>query len=117
MSGDLKVTVGGSAADDAQAFLSAWHRSEAGEAVSERSLAFEGWEALEALLTPQRYRMLKDLHHAPAGSIKELADRLDRPYRRVHDDVAALAAAGVIERSDRSVRLLWGALQATVRFG
>lgn len=117
MSHDLKVSVGGSAAEDAQAFLSAWHRSEAGEAVAERLLAFEGWEALESLLTPQRYRMLKALHHAPAGSIQELADRLGRPYRRVHDDVVALSAAGLIQRSEKRVRLLWDGLNATVRFG
>lgn len=43
---DVKVVVGGSLAEDAAAFVEAWHRAERGEKVEERVLAFESWEGL-----------------------------------------------------------------------
>lgn len=111
-----KLVVGGNGQDDAKAFLAAWHRSEAGEAVSEKTLSFGSWEALSTLMMPARYRLLKRLGTRPATTVQDLADDLARPYRRVHDDVVALASAGLIERSRTSIRLLADVVQAQVRF-
>jgi hypothetical protein len=47
---DLTVVVGGGLEDDAAAFVNAWRRAERGEAVAERVLAFESWEALSTLI-------------------------------------------------------------------
>ena len=43
---DVKLIVGGTVEDDAAAFVDAWRRTEQGEDVNERVLAFESWEAL-----------------------------------------------------------------------
>ncbi len=60
-----------------------------------------------ATLSPARIALLKRLAaDGPAPSITALADALARPYRRVHDDVAALHAAGLVEKrqNDRARR-------------
>jgi len=43
---------------------------------------------------------LRYVHKHPAASIRALAQALDRDYRRVHDDVEALAEAGLLIRAE-----------------
>lgn len=112
----VKLVVGGSAAEDLAGFVDAWKRVERGEAVEpERVLAFESWEALAAVLTGERYRLLRHLHAHPMPSVNALARALGRQYRRVHADVVALEGAGLIDRSQGQVRATADRLQAEVR--
>lgn len=102
---ETKIIVGGDLADDAAAFLDAWHRAEGGESVSETVLAFESWEALAGIMTGERYRLLRHVHAHPEPSVSALARSLGRQYRRVHADVTVLEQAGLIDRSTGAVRV------------
>ena len=114
MTNELKIQVGGSVREDLAAFTRAWKRAEAGDLSQERILSFESWEGLASLMTGERYRLLRHLHAKPEPSINALARSLRRQYRRVHDDVAALERAGLIERADGVVRTTADRLSAVV---
>ncbi len=103
MNGDMKIVVGGSAEDDAAAFLDAIARAEHGEAVHERMLSFQSWEGLASVMTGERYRLLRHLHAHPEPSVSALARALGRQYRRVHEDVTVLEGAGLVARDEASV--------------
>ena len=66
-------------------FVSAWHRLEKGEKVRERHLTFPDLRAMLNALTPKRLELLQDVHKHPAPSVKALAERLGRDYKRVHE--------------------------------
>lgn len=110
----VKITVGGSVEDDLAAFANAWRRSERGERVAVRSIAFESWEGLTKVLTGERYRLLRHLHAHPEPSVSALARSLDRQYRRVHADVVALEAAGLLARSESGVHTTADSIQADI---
>src|SRR5438552_3852612 len=112
---ETKVIVGGGIEEDAAAFLDAWHRVEQGEPVDENVLAFESWTALAAVMTGERYRLLRHVHAHPEPSISALARALGRQYRRVHADVAALEQAGLLDRSGGSVRASVDRITAEIR--
>jgi predicted transcriptional regulator len=101
---ETKIIVGGELEEDATAFLDAWHRAAGGEHVDETVLALESWEALAAVMTGERYRLLCHVHAHPEPSVSALARALGRQYRRVHADVTALEQVGLIERSGGAVR-------------
>jgi predicted transcriptional regulator len=101
---DVKVLVDGSLEDDGTAFVDAWHRTERGETLNERVLAFESWEGLARVMTGERYRLLRHVHDHPEPSVSALARALGRQYRRVHADVAALEQAGLPDRAEGGVR-------------
>lgn len=101
---ETKVIVGGDLAEDAAAFLDAWRRAEGGDSNEETVLAFETWEALAAVMTGERYRLLRYVHAHPEPSVSALARALGRQYRRVHADVAALEQAGLLDRSEGRVQ-------------
>lgn len=92
------MIVGGSLDDDAAAFIDAWRRAERGETVNERGLSFERWEALIAVMTGKRYRLLRHVQKHPKPSVSALARALGRQFRRVRADVAALEQAGLLNR-------------------
>ena len=98
MKTDLKVHVGDTADDMGRRFTDAWHRAERGEQVNERHLSFDSFETLARVLTPKRLELLRYLHRTPAASINALAKAVGRDYRRVHEDVEALAEAGLVDR-------------------
>ena len=112
---EMKIIVGGSLEEDAASFLEAWHGAERGETVRERVLAFESWEGLAAVLTGERYRLLRHLHRQPEPSVSALARALGRQYRRVHADVAALEHAGLLKRSPGQVRAAADKITADIR--
>lgn len=97
---DIQIHVGDTTEDFAARFVSAWHRAEAGAELCERHLSFDSFETLARVLTPKRLALLRHLHRNPAPSINALAKALGRDYRRVHEDVEALATAGLIDRAD-----------------
>ncbi len=101
----LKIAVGGDLKGDLAAFRSAWERAERGEAAAPgRVLAFESWDGLAAVLTGERYRLLRHVHAFPEPSVSALARSLGRHLRRVQADVRALEHAGLIDRSSGTVR-------------
>jgi predicted transcriptional regulator len=112
---ETKIIVGGGLEEDASAFLDAWHRAERGERVEENVLAFESWEALAAVMTAERYRLLRHVHAHPEASVSALARALGRQYRRVHADVAALQQAGLVDRSNGAVRSSVDKITAEIR--
>lgn len=112
---DAKVIIGGSLEEDAGAFVDAWHRAARGGKVDENVLSFESWEALAALLTGERYRLLRHVHAHPEPTVSALARALGRHYRRVHADVAALEQAGLLDRSSGAVRTCVDRISAEIR--
>jgi len=112
---ETKIIVGGSLEDDGAALVRAWHRTERGERVHERVLAFESWKSLAKVMTEERYRLLRHLHAHPEPSVSALARALGRQYRRVHADVTALEHAGLLARSNGSVRATTDTIRADIR--
>jgi predicted transcriptional regulator len=64
------------------------------------TLNFETPAAFFSRLTSNRWAMLAELQGADSVGVRELARRLGRDVRRVHDDATALVELGLIERSD-----------------
>lgn len=114
MSKRVKVNVGG-LEDMGQRFTTAWHRLERGERVRERHITFPDLPAMLSALTPKRLELLRDVHQQPARSVKALAERLGRDYKRVHEDVETLAASGLLLRDKGSVSAPYDAITAEMR--
>lgn len=88
-------------------FVDAWKRAEAGELRPDNAevhLGFASWEEMVRVLSPKRLELLRHLHRNPAPSVRQLAASLGRDYRRVHDDVAALQDAKLLERDGDGLR-------------
>jgi predicted transcriptional regulator len=51
---------------------------------------FQDATRLQRLLTPRRLELVRSLMDAPAESMRDLAERLDRDVRQVHDDLQIL---------------------------
>ena len=62
-------------------------------------ITFETPESLFKTLTALRWDILKTMTGAGPLSIREVARRVDRDVKRVHDDVSALLEVGVLERT------------------
>lgn len=76
-------------------------RAESGEGVaSEAVRAFDSLASLRELLTDRRLEALRSIHDDPPESISALADRLDRSYAVVHQDVQTLAKHDVVHFGD-----------------
>jgi predicted transcriptional regulator len=114
MTQSLDIHLDESAEAMARRFIDAWHRAERGEVVDEHHLSFESWEGLARVLTPRRLDLLRHLRRHPAPSIAELARALGRDYKRVHADVEALAAAGLIDRTPAGPRADYGEIRASI---
>jgi predicted transcriptional regulator len=104
----MHVHVGGSFADDARRILAAKQRTEAGNpAEPETDISFQDWETFFRVLTPTRIALLRHLHGHDVPSIRALSQAIGRDYRRVHGDVEALLAAGLIERRRTALATEW----------
>ena len=114
MSG-VKITVGGQFEEEAsQRFVEAWHRAEKGEAVRERHLAFESWDALARTLTNKRMDILRHVRRHKVKSVRALAKALGRDYANVHADVKALKDAGLIDATDNQLRADYDAIETKI---
>ncbi len=115
---DVEIKIGGSLEEMGERFIKAWHRAEAGDATpTVPVVTFETWGAFLATFSDARLALLRSLAEAgPAPSIRALAGTLGRDYRRVHDDVTALAAAGLIGREGTSVTLAAAGAEARINF-
>jgi predicted transcriptional regulator len=72
---------------------------------SPATISFQSANKLRKLLTDRRFEIIQSLMDEPADSISALAERLDRSYSVVHDDIEVLAEYGIVQfRSDRRDR-------------
>ena len=113
MSESVRLHVG-SIEEMGKRFVGAWHQLERGKAVKETHLTFFSLEAMMATLSPKRLELLKHVHRQPANTVAALAKLLGRDYKRVHDDVSALAHAGLIVRDENGIRAPYNSVQAIV---
>lgn len=69
-------------------------------------IGFEDPEDLRALLTPRRLEVIRSIMHDSPASVNALAERLDRGYREVYEDVERMAEYGIVhfERDGRAKR-------------
>jgi len=88
----LRITIGSGDEmfEDAIAAAGAGDRQDA-------VVSVETAEGLRRLLTDRRLELLRSLMVEPAPSITALADRLDRSYSVVHDDVEVLGEYGIVQ--------------------
>jgi len=113
---EMKIHVGDSLDDMGRRFVEAWRRAEKGDVAPERHLSFDSFETLTRVLTPKRLQLLRQLHGRPSASVAALARQIGRDYKRVHEDVEALSAAGLIERGQSGATLVapYDAIQTTI---
>lgn len=79
-------------------------RFDQGEETGETSVVFVDPADVQRILTPKRMEMIETLMSEEAevevGSIRELAEVLDRNPSEVHDDVHTLEEYGIVELRD-----------------
>ena len=107
----LQIHVGGTFADTEQRVLDAVARHERGEDVAETHLTFENWQTFARVMTANRLELLRHVHRAPPRSVLALARALGRDYKRVHEDVEALVAAGLLDRHANGLRADYDAIR------
>ena len=103
-------------AEAGQRFIHAWKRAERGERFREEHLSFESWDGLLATLSPKRIELLRFVRQHPSLSIAGLARELGRDYKRVHGDVRALEAVGLLEQTDDGLRAPYTGVDAHLSF-
>jgi len=95
--------------------IDASHRIGRGEVLNEKHVGFSDWETMVRVLSPKRLELLRYLHRNPAKNIRRLAQAIGRDYRRVHENVEALEAAGLLERDREAVRADYDAFDVQLR--
>lgn len=60
-------------------------------------VSFESTKGFRRLLTDRRLEIMRSLMTEPADSISDLAERLNRNYSTVHEDVEVLAEYGIVQ--------------------
>lgn len=95
----LRITIATreEAFDRARATAEAAERGEQSPA----TISFQSANKLRKLLTDRRFEIIRSLMDEPSDSINALADRLDRSYSVVHDDVEVLADYGIVQYRER----------------
>jgi predicted transcriptional regulator len=114
LSRELKVHVGEGFDAVAKRVADAWRRAERGETVREDHLTFVSWSALSSTMTGKRLELLRHLHRKPEASVAALARSLGRDYKRVHEDIEALAAVGLVERGADGLKAEYDEIRAVV---
>jgi len=72
-------------------------RFDEGEEVTETNITFVEPSDVQRLLTPKRLELIQTLMTEEVGSIRELAEVLDRNPSEVHNDVHTLEEYGIVE--------------------
>ena len=104
----------GSLEDMGKRFVGAWLQASRGERVSETHVTFLDLRAMLETLSPKRLELLSHVRQHGAENVKQLAAELGRDYKNVHQDVAALEAAGLLLRDGRRFTAPWDEVQARV---
>ncbi len=113
-----KIQVGGSLREAASRVASAWHRAEKGrKVVVQDTVTFLSWSALASVMTDKRHELLRHLHDHPAPGIRPLARALGRDYKRVYEDVKALASVGLVEEGEGGLRADYDEIQTSIKVG
>lgn len=89
-----------------------------GEDVREQpaEIAFESMDTLLAVLTPNRWRLLKALKTEGPVSIRRLSQVVGRDYRGVHADASALLDVGLVEKNaDGKILVGWDRITAEMQ--
>ena len=63
-------------------------------------VTFQDASRLQRILTPRRLELVRSLMDAPAESIRDLADRLDRDVHQVHEDLQILSEYRIVHFRD-----------------
>jgi predicted transcriptional regulator len=80
-----------------QDFVSAW---KTGKPRKHARISFPTPELLWKVLTAKRWQLLKALCGAGPVTVREAARRVKRDIKSVHSDLAALLAAGILDRTE-----------------
>jgi predicted transcriptional regulator len=75
--------------------------AKSGKAAATAYISFASAELLWAVMTANRWEVLKAMAGAGELTIREIATRVGRDVKAVHRDVQALLHAGVLEKSDK----------------
>jgi predicted transcriptional regulator len=78
-------------------FVSAW---KTGKPQRNARISFPTPELLWKVLTAKRWELLKALCGAGPVTVREAARRVNRDIKAVHNDLTALLAAGVLDRTE-----------------
>jgi predicted transcriptional regulator len=111
---DIKLVVGQTAREDGAAFVDAWVRAECGEAFEDHALTFQSWDALAAVMSEERLRLLRHVHAHPNEPVSALAIGLGRQDRAVGDDVSALTSLGLLTWKGEALQTTVDRIQAVV---
>jgi predicted transcriptional regulator len=111
---EIELHVGEKFDSVAKRVASSWHRAEHGEEVSEHHVTFTSWSAISSVMTEKRYELLRYVRRHPVKSVAALARDIGRDYKRVHEDVEALAGIGLIDRN-HGITAPFDEIQATIR--
>lgn len=82
------------------AFAETWRRVEGDEDVVPR-LAFASLHELFSALTEKRLELMRFVASHEGLNSHRLAQKLERNYKNVHTDVAALVDLGLLEKNDQ----------------
>ncbi len=104
----------GSLRDMGQRFIGAWNKAAKGGRVNETHVTFLDLRTMLETLSPKRLELLTHVRQHGADNVKELAIQIGRDYKNVHQDVAALEAAGLLLRDGRKLSAPWDEVQASV---
>ncbi|HEB78285.1 MAG TPA: hypothetical protein ENI90_07150 [Methylothermaceae bacterium] len=110
----ISITIG-SVEEAAQEVIDAWHRVERGEKPypPKSEIWFTDLETLLKMLTPQRFRLLRQLRRSGPSSIRALARSLKRDYKNVHRDVSELLRLGLLEKDEAGrIHVPWDEIDA-----
>lgn len=83
-----------------QGFLEIWNRAERGERLPEAvpELLFQNEAEMRAATTERRIELPRHATQHTGLNIRQLAAALERDYKNVHGDVAALLDWGLLEK-------------------
>jgi predicted transcriptional regulator len=81
--------------DHKESSLDRAKRWEQGEEVP-HIVNFQDASRLQRILTPRRLELVRSLMDSPAESMRDLADRLNRDVRQVHDDLQLLSEYRIV---------------------
>jgi len=96
-------------------FLAAAKRAEKGDLSLERHVTFANWDMLAKALSAKRLELIRYVRQHPVRRVTDLARALGRDYRNVHEDVAILEAAGLLQKTEAGLRVEYSAIQSEIR--
>ncbi len=100
-----RLTIGiGNVENAAKEFIKIWHQVETGKHLKNapvEKISFENERLLFKTLTPRRCDLLRYVHEHGKISIRALANKLDRDYSNVYQDVKILNQVGLILKDEK----------------